>query len=294
MKPYSWALKSLSGAVVLGMLGFVAPALADVIAPVQSSADPMGLKIVAPVEVGGSDAAAVNFMQALPSLNALIKAKLPEYKAQTAASVAAMALDPSTFRMAADLAVRVYFINEGAAYHSSLGFNTFPATAGVPSAATPRITAGAQWIFPDASSSDPSSLNSTGNSVRTSSEPLLPGDFVDLGIRSAGTLLDFFLVPYGATGGTAVLTDETARNADNFQHIVSFWSADSRYLLLSFEDTVGGGDRDYNDVVFAVDFSPAFQQATVSPEPGTWASLAALGLLGVWNSRQKNRPAPAA
>jgi len=287
--------QKLCGVAVLGWLGFLSSASASLVSPVQSSADPLGLKIVAPVQIGGSDAASANFMQDLAGINATIKSKLPESTAESPATTASMALNPAALRLATTSMARVYFVSEGASYHSSLGFNTFSAGSAIPTATTPGVTSNAQWILPDASSSAPNSLSSAGNSVRTSSEPLLAGDFVDLGTFGAGTLLDFFLVPYGAQGGTADLTDETARNPDNFQHIVSFWSADNRYLVLSFEDMVGGGDKDYNDVVVAVDFSSALmQQATTAPEPGAWAGLAAMGLLTVWNSRRKSGVAQAA
>ncbi len=56
--------------------------------------------------------------------------------------------------------------------------------------------------------------------TRTSSEPLLPGDFVDLGTFGAGT------------------------QPDGINHVVAFASVQlgSPYLLIGFEDLLGGGD----------------------------------------------------
>lgn len=257
------------------------PASASIVSPIQSTAQPFGLTAVAPVQLAGSDAAAANFMQSLASINAYIKQTLPEYTALKTPS--SMALDPSALRLGADSSVRAYFISEGAAYHSTLGFNTFGANAAIPTASTPGITADAKLIFPDASSTDPTTLNPNGNSIRTTNDPLLAGDFVNLGNYKAGTLLDFFLVPYGATGGTSVLTDEAARNPDKLQHIVSFNANGKSYMVLSFEDALNGGDKDYNDVIFALEIS------TNAPEPRTWAGLAIFGIFVGLSSRRKAR-----
>jgi len=279
-------LKTLCSAAILGAMGLIPTASADVISPIQSTAKPLGLSAVAPVELAGSDAQSIAFMSALPALKALITTKLPEYHQLN--NAAAMAVDPASLRLTTDAAVRVYFISEGASYHSALGFNTFAPGSAIPTATTPRITTNAELIFPDASSSDPGGLGTAAVSVRTSREPLLAGDYVDLGTFSAGTLLDPFLI--AGNGSNPVLTAETARNADNFQHIVAFTLGGSPYLFLSFEDAVSGGDKDYNDVVFAMEFSQV--SPTMTPEPGTWASLVGLCLLiGANTLRNKNSSA---
>jgi hypothetical protein len=186
------------------------------------------------------------------------------------------------FLLAGDSSVRVYFVSEGAAYRSSLGLNLLPSATALPTASTPKITASAEWIFPDVSSNDPTAYNPGGNSVRTSTAPLDAGDFVDLGTINGGSLLDFFLVSNGANGGSTTLTAETARNGDNFQHIVAFQAGN--YLVLSVEDAVGGGDKDYNDAVMAIEMTPMVN----TPEPGTWAALVIFwGAVGVnaWRNR---------
>ena len=267
----------------MGLLGALSPAPAVVVSPVQSPADPLGLKLAAPVDIGGSDAASAAFMSALPALKALVQANVPAIHAGPI-NAASMALDPSTLRLATDSSVRVYFLSESAGNHNSLGFNTFAPGSTLPTASTPGITSDAQLIFPDASSSAPGSISSANNSIRSSSEPLLAGDFVDLGSFQAGTLLDLFMIAYGAQGGTIALGDETARNFDNFQHIVAFSSPGSPYLIVSFEDTFHGGDQDYNDAVIALEFTPLASQASMSPEPGTWAGLIGLCLMVGWNT----------
>ena len=107
---------------------------------------------------------------------------------------------------------------------------------------------------------------------------MLKGDFVDMGTFSAGTLLDFFLLPNAAN---TPLTDEAARNSDKLQHMVTFSAAGSNYLVISYEDAVGGGDKDYNDMIFALQFT------TMAPEPKTWAGLALFGFVVVFQSLRR-------
>ena len=117
---------------------------------------------------------------------------------------------------------------------------------------------------------------------RTSNEPLLPGDFVNLGKMEGGTLLDFFIVANGAKGGKTTFSTQKSVNPDGINHVVSFAFAmkDSPYLVLGFEDLMGGGDRDFNDLIFAVDIGAVNVGAlTATPEPATCATMAAfLGL----------------
>lgn len=258
--------KLLRLTIALGLLLGISHAGAVVVSPVQSTADPLKLPLAGLVNTAGSDAASAEFLTELPTILTTLNKILPEQKAL--ANPASMALNPSTLTLTSDGTVRIYFVKEGAANHNSLGLNVLTT---LPTVDTPAITSDAKLIFPDVSTSAPNNYNTTGNSVRTTKEPLLPGDFVDLGQVKAGSLLDFFLIAYGATGGTTALTEETARNSDNLQHVVTFKVPGSNLLFLSFEDALKGGDKDYNDAVFAV-------QITYTPEPGTWAGIGALGL----------------
>ena len=269
MNPFLFFRRPLCAVACLGLFAGNSTAEAVVVDPIQSSASPLGLTSVAPVDMGGTDAASAAFMSSLPALRALVQANVPATHTEPI-DAASMALDPNALRLATDTAVRVYFLSESAANHNTLGFNTFAPGAAIPTASTPGVTSDAKLIFPDMSSSEPGSISSANNSVRTTTEPLLAGDFVNLGTFSAGTLLDFFFIAYGASGGTTALTDESARNFDNFQHIVAFSSPGSPYLVLSFEDSYYGGDKDYNDGIFALEFTSV---STVAPEPGTLAGL---------------------
>lgn len=103
--------------------------------------------------------------------------------------------------------------------------------------------------------------------------------------------MDFFVIANGAGGGTNAYSAPATRNPDQLDHVVSFVLPDSPYLIIGFEDLFGGGDRDYNDVVFAVDIGAANLQRLIStPEPGTLAIL--LGCLSwvVFSTRRRASP----
>jgi hypothetical protein len=73
------------------------------------------------------------------------------------------------------------------------------------------------------------------------------GTSVNLGSFTAGTELVFVLVVQDT--GDAFYTGAASRNLDGLTHAVGDVSGD--LALVGFEDVFGGGDRDYNDLVFA-------------------------------------------
>jgi hypothetical protein len=213
--------------------------------PIQSTARPLKLDIVDGVGLAGSDAASADFQNnTLPTMRNLIQQYLPETKAigDISKTGPLVALDPSKLKLAAAADVRVYFVGEGAGYRNSLGFNTGGGGIG---AGDPLL------IFPDASS-PVSYLSPTAGGKRSQTSPLLPGDFVDLGSFDKGTSLDFFLIANGAAGGTELFSTEMSLNKDKIAHVVAFNDVENPFLLIGFEDLKGGGDKDYNDVLFAV------------------------------------------
>ena len=220
----------------------------------------------------GSDSKSATFQSAaLPSLIGLANTQLSESRAVNDSS---MLLDPSKLFLKNASDVRVYFVSEGAGYHNTLGFNT--AGGGVTSG-DPLL------IFPDASS------KGTSATTRSGSEPLLSGDFVDLGNFNSGTKLDFFLVANGASGGRTVFSTDSSVNPDGINHVVSFAALSGSYLLIGFEDLLGGGDRDFNDVLFAVDIGARNLAAlTATPEPATYAMLGTFLALGAWAARRRS------
>ena len=256
-------------------------------ASIQASTRKIGLDIVAPVMVGGTDEASKTFQtEVLPSVTKLLSAKLGEYQK---VDDSAYALDPAKLQLQTDSNVRVYFVGEGASYANSLGFNT--TGSGVDSG-NPLL------VFPNASSAlssyDPAKNtekdDDSKDKYRTKSTPLLPGDFVDLGTFKSGSALDFFLIADGYNGGGNTYSTDESANPDKINHVVAFAYAmpDSPYLIIGFEDLYGGGDRDFNDLLFAVDIGAANVAAlTATPEPATYLSLGAfLGLGLLWKRRQ--------
>ncbi len=251
------------------------------VSPVQSNARPFGLDIVAPVQLAGSDARAADFMEnALPDIESVVNANLGER--ESIPNVSGLALDPSALQLQFDSNVRAYFIGEGAGYHNTLGFFTTPYDAERGLAATD-----AQLIFPDASSSVSYLDTGSTSGTRSQSAPLLVGDFVDLGLLTAGTAINPFLISNGANGGTDVYTAFPDQNPDGIQHFVSLAVtafADSPYLVIGIEDLRGGGDRDFNDLVFVLDIgveNVAQLVAATVPLPPSVAALIGPSIMGL-------------
>ena len=277
---------SLSVAAIYPAADLVAQTPGGVASPVQSTATPIGLNIVGPVMAAGSDKAAANFQTVLPGMQQFISTYLPEYQ-NNLNSPLVFGIDPAKLTLSTLSSVRAYFAYEGAGYHNTIGFNT--SGVGV-SSGNPQV------IFPDASSS--LNYGGAGTGVRSASEPLLAGDFVNLGTFNAGTTLDFFLIANGAYGGTSVVSAAGTQNPDGINHVAtftpSFWGvANSPYLFISFEDLLGGGDKDFNDTIIALDIGAvnvraitAMSALMATPEPATWLMLGGLVAVTIWARRR--------
>jgi len=278
------------------------PAIASsggVISPVQSSADPYGLQLAGPVMQTGSDASSKNFDQTvLPSLTKFIQSALPETINNTKST--AFEIDPNKLVLASQTAVRAYFVSEGAAYHNAIGMDV--TTAGKdPQNWWDEVSSGSsKLVFPDASSTE-GGFASGAYGTRTASEPVLPGDFVNLGTFAKGTKLDFFLMANGANQAWAPVFSATESiNNDGFsQHVAAFTAKvfaspklNSPYVFLSFEDLWGGGDKDINDTIIALDVGKATVKSLLAtPEPATWLTLGSFLALAVWAKRRMDRTA---
>ncbi len=143
--------------------------------------------------------------------------------------------------------VRVYFIAEGAGYQNSVGLSLNYAGA--------TTSGDLRLVFPNASMPVQGVNFKSGNfGSRRRDAPLLPGDFVDIGVIPAGVQLDFFLVQNAANGGSAwVFGNHDEQNPDRFQHVISYVIPNSPFLLIGYEDLWLGGDKDYEDVLIVVD-----------------------------------------
>jgi hypothetical protein len=149
-------------------------------------------------------------------------------------------LDASKLTLSQAQDVKIYFINEGAGYRNQLKLETLGST----------LLNG--MIFKDAS-------------VGNATNELRVGDYVGLGTLAAGTTLDFQLRANGAANANPnVWYGDIDRNSDKIQHVIAYEY--QGYLVLAWEDLKGGGDNDYNDIVFAIDIGRA-NLAAIPNEP---------------------------
>lgn len=98
---------------------------------------------------------------------------------------------------------------------------------------------------------------------------------INLGSFAANTLLTFKMTVTNT--GFSFFTGESSANPDSFIH-ASYASEAGKPLIVGFEDLFGGGDRDYNDLVFSLTNVYAATGPSPVPEPETYAMLAT-GLL---------------
>ena len=280
---------ALMGVLCSSLVGWSELTWGGTVSPVQSVDRPDDLDVVAPVQLAGSDEQAADFMENdLPVLQQTVSESLSERQAIDNPS--GIALNPNKLKLESEADVRVYFIGEGAGYHNTLGYYQ-----GDPNAISSGIdNTDAQLIFPDASSRA-SYLGSTAGYRRTQNYPLLAGDFVDPGTQEDDTQQNFFLIANGANGGTNIYTADPDLNPDGVDHFVSLAVnavADRPYLLVGVEDLYGGGDQDYNDLVFSIDIGyenvAALIAATVPLPPSVLAIIGFLLFIGY--SRKKQTP----
>ena len=233
---------------------------------------PFDLSVVTPLTtISHGDAGAQAFANTLlPKAAALTNQNLNT--TLTIPGYTLLKIDPAKIDLATKATARLYFAGENAGYSNSVGFNDLG----------PGVGAGAKLAFLDSSSPTP----------RTS------GDYVNLGVFNAETNLDFFVIADGANhlGYTSpsdlnqVMSTDTAANLDGLQHVFAYAVKDSPYLLLTFEDQPGGGDKDYNDVVLVADIGKAnIRHFFGAPEPSLLLALGSFAaVLMTVTSRRRN------
>jgi hypothetical protein len=265
-------IATVSGLFAVGLMGL--GLFAQTVSPVQSGARPFGLAIADPVMLAGSDAASARFQSSvLPGLTTYLAQILPEGQQINQGS---QLFDPSKIRLTTDADVRVYFVSESSAAANTLGFDV--------TGSGPRTS---EILFPNASS----------GTSRTASTPLRPGDFVDAGTFAAGQKLDFFLVAQKVNGGGRGNSGNgSSANNDLIRNVVSFATVYGSYLVIGFEETIGNrSDRDFNDLLFAIDLGAGNMEAmaslTATPEPAAWLTLGAFLSGGFWVVRSRRKAA---
>lgn len=168
-----------------------------------------------------------------------------ESKALSLSEVGARKLDPEKLMLNYDHNIKIFFLNEGAHFRNQLGI-----------IATGN-TNFESIMFSDITCIEDCNLTGyrppRGRFGTPEGMPLEIGDYYDLGLVKAGTKLDFFLRRDGfERDSTDTWYTNTALNSDGLQHVMAYDFND--YLVLAWEDVKYGGDLDYNDVVFALDF----------------------------------------
>jgi hypothetical protein len=242
-------LRLLFGWAVVNLLA--ATAWAQTLSPIQPAQRPLGLTLVGKTYLDGSDSASAAFDTSKQSFLNIITTNLPEHVAFTGAYL--NRLDPTRLYFTFSYAPRIYYIYEGACYDNALGV-----TIATVSAPTSKPTTGtSSTVFPFGHSSI-SPVCSSGSGKRSASEPLLAGDFVQLPTVNAGQQLAFFLMANMDSKGNPadVYYNGDSNNPDGFQHLISFFPDNSQFLIIGFEDMYDGGDKDCNDLMFAVDIGP--------------------------------------
>lgn len=217
----------------------------NIIALEQSPARPLGLDIINEVQADLQDARYSAFKnEKLDAILANLKA-ITQERELIDASTENLSLEDLYLPQSSE--VRVYYLRKGTVFHNTLAFET---------------NEDRFLILPNASFE-----GSTSNQKR----PLTPGDYVDLGRLPAGSYIDLFLIKDGARdeAGEVYWTNVT-KNRDKTHHLkllldygnemplVGFEDVffENKTLIIGFEDLPGGGDRDFNDLVIAVEIVP--------------------------------------
>lgn len=241
--------------------GLTTPGFAQVAAQYQGQPRPLGLSPIGPTYKANSDPNDKLFTgNTLQTFTNFVQTMLPEGVAFTGANL--NQLDPTRLYFTSDYAPRVYFLGEGAGYNNALCVTI--AQAALPT--DKPVTGNNYLVFPLAQS-PLGSVHSTPNAL-SYSQPLMPGDFVNLGTVKAGSQLAFFLAAEmsGTTSSATpkyVYYNGEATNPDDYQHMIAFFPDNSQFIIIGFEDmnnVTEPSDHDCNDVLFAVDVGPQNSQ----------------------------------
>ena len=143
----------------------------------------------------------------------------------------------------------------------------------------------ASFVGSDAGYTSELILDTPGNSLGVifTNHSTPPGTTQNLGTFTAGTELIFRI--HVLNTGNDFFTGPASRNPDNVPHALVDSAYGPNQTLVEFEDLFGGGDRDYNDLMFS--FTNV--ATTISnPEPATWLLMAS-GLAGLLWLRSRAR-----
>ncbi|MBB63891.1 MAG: hypothetical protein CMO81_02385 [Waddliaceae bacterium] len=271
----------VKGMIAFCMLGTINLYSAD--AEVQATSRPLGLDVVNLVQKNDSDAASINFRDNI--LTNIVNYVDDHTSIQGSFSVPVFnQVDPATFTAPVAGLARVYYVGGTNTRHNSLGYsrgNDFSLNPGDP-----------KLVFPDASTN---LFTRTASSSSVLGQPLIPGDFVELGPVALGEKINFFLIPDGAEepapGQAELWWTDPAQNfpSDALQHALAVVPAGTDILLYGWEDRHSLDqqfDGDFNDLFIALQIIPT---SAAVPEPETYLILVSF-LLFVACIRKKQKP----
>lgn len=238
-------------------------------------------------DLGYSNLKTMSLLEPSATLEALTKLTKGESKAQTQSFLSSYQLDTSKLFWNGVDPVEVYFINEGASYRNQLVYSAYDDLGNLKQS---------EMIFNNISSPD--------SILKEKNGALALGQGVSLGGFVGPTQLDFSIISNGFNlakpGPNAKAKDiakyeqelakrtlgtDPTKNHNGLQHVVAFQHND--WIILGFEDIVGGGDLDYNDVVFAVRGIQEGAPAEDVPEPSALLGIMALGIGGFTTLRRR-------
>lgn len=254
---------------------------------VQSTARPNGLDISSPVYQAGSDAQAADFQaNFLPTAYSLSQMDWSsEAFASAIFSTGARAVDPANMSLVTDVDARVYIVNKQGESQDSLGF----VNRSIPGARKDS----SELLFPNTKLAEFRDINdgTTSNpGTREADKPVLPGDFAQTGLLSAGTQgnLDFFTIYNGGAQkrGSLAYSNPELNRGDQTAALV-YAAPGSAFLLIGFDTNLSDGTMNFSDLVVAVDIGAANVSNMVAPEPSTYLILGSLCLIVVWMHRRR-------
>jgi len=177
-------------------------------------------------------------------------------------------LDATGLLFDTDETVEVYFMHEGAGYKNQV---LFTADDQAP-----------QMLIENAS------LQGSGGNLQAGDGWILS----DFGGLSGIAQFEFLIRSngYNKPGNTLLYTD-ASKNSDGLEHVTAFGYTDEKtgeyYTFLGFEDIVGGGDLDYNDVVLVAKGFTNPDAPVDVPEPLSGLAVLAVGAVAAGGALKK-------
>jgi hypothetical protein len=235
---------SLASAAQAASPTYLATASSATLSPFQTTTIPLNYSFASKTYTYGSDTASAAFQTKKTSYTNYILSNLQEGVQFTGEGI--NTLDPQKLYFLFDYAPRCYFIYGYAGFIDGFG-----ATIATVSAPTSRVLTGTTFTCM-------SSAHWNGATSRSTTYPVLPGDFVQLPTVTAGQQLAFFCYSNESSSGAPanVWYNGNSNNSDGFQHMIAFFPDNSQYIIIGFEDYPNGGDQDCNDLMFVVDVGP--------------------------------------